>query len=498
MRPGGPRRRGRRALGLWLALLAAPAGAQVGQLSSQSLFYYQSANNFNGNYLAADGGAIYTNNAELTGSGSGETLLLAGLSGDTSRQGPRLDYHLDSNLALLKYLKGSYPTRATGYLDGMAHLKIVPGFFQWIARESYSQVQINPYTAATPANLVSINTITTGPRFTLRPTLRTSITLDALYSYLTTSSASSAYDNFDNHRYGGNLRIERAFSEAANLYLKGHYEKVDFKDQAANNNYSVASGSAGYRLINGRTVLDLSGGYSQVRVYDVVTEVAGAGGSREGYKTTEEFNEPIWAVDISRLITPDQRVALFGSQQFTDAASAFRLGFDQAVPTVAPPQFASGIVFKQQEVGLDWRLERPRTSIGVSLLAYRQRNLLETATVNDRDVKTAVATLARQLSPVLRADFGLSYEWQKQVGTPISGTGQSAKVIGALTDLNWQIGERLALRFVYTYSKQIDAFSANQIGVLASWAFVGAQQRMLQAAPALTPISPASTLSPYH
>jgi len=54
------------------------------------------------------------------------------------------------------------------------------------------------------------------------------------------------------------------------------------------------------------------------------------------------------------------------------------------------------------------------------------------------------------------------------------------------------------LRFIYTYSKQSGVYSDNQIGVTASWAFIGAQAPMTQAFPALTPVSPLSTQSPYH
>lgn len=472
-----------------------PAGAQVSQLTGQSLFYYQSANNYAGNYLAADGGLIYTDNVQRTSSGSGSTLLMAGLSGDTSREGSRLDYHLASNLALLKYLSGTYPTRLTGYLDGLAALKIVPGFFQWIIRESYSQVQINPYAPVTPENLVSLNYLTTGPRFTLRPTLRTSVTLDALYSYLATSSAAAQYANFDNHRYGGNLTIDRAFSETSSLYLKGHYEKVDFKDQTAYNNFSLGTATVGYKLTNGRTVLDLSGGYSQLRVYDVLGSIESVGGSRETL-TTEKFDEPTWAVEISRLITPSQRVALTASQQFTDAASAFRLGFDQAVPTIAP-QVAGGDAFKQREVGFNWRFQGSRSSLNVGFLAYQQRYVIVTATATDRDVKLANALFDRQLSPVLRWSIGASYERQEQIGVPAAGVAaQSSDLVGALTDLNWQVGERLALRFIYAHSHQLGTYSDNQVGVIASWALVGAQAPMMPSGPTLTPISPVSTRSP--
>jgi hypothetical protein len=499
MRPGGPRPRYRGALALWLTVVTVPATAQVGLVTGQSLMS-QSANTYPGDHLAAGGGLIYTDNVQRTQSGSSETLLLLGLSGDLSHEGPRLDYRLASNLAVLHYIGGAYPTQPSGYLDGAVYLKIVPGFFTWLARGTYSQLQIDPFLPLTPENLENLNYLTTGPRFTMRPTLRTSVTLDALYSYLVTSSSSPQYVNLDNHRYQGSLNIERAFSEAASLYIKADYAKVDFKDQVENNNYAIGSASGGYRLSSGRTVLDISGGYSRVHVYDVLVEGAGAG-SRET-RETQIFESPIWRLDVSRLITPSQRLALSASQQFTDPAAAFRLGFDQSVPLTAPQSAAIGQAFRQRKFGLNWTLQGPRTSLEAGVAGYQERYVL--STVNDRNVKIADVLLTRQLSPVLSWDIAVSYQDQQQVGAPSSAggaqtvVGQSSKTFGAVTDLRWQVGERLALRFLYAHSSQHDVYRDNQIGVTASWALIGAQGPVTQAFPALTPISPVSTQSPYH
>jgi len=470
-------------------------------LSGQSLMS-QAANNYPGNHLAADGGLIYTNNVQRTAGGSGQTLLLLGLTGDLAGEGTRIDYRLASNLALLKYLGGAYGTQPTGYLDGTVFLKVVPSFFTWIVRETYTQLQIDAFAPVTPDNIQNLNYITTGPRFTMRPTLRTSVTLDALYSYLTTSSSSSQYLNIDNHRYGGNLTIDRAFSEAASLYIKGEYEKVDFKDQVNNNNFAHSSASGGYKLSEGRTFLDISGGYSQVQVYDVLTTAEGPGGGRES-RQNEKFDSPIWAVDLSRLVTPSQRVALSASQQFTDAAEAFRLGFDQAVPLFAPSRVATGEVFKLRHFGLNWRFQAARTSLDIAIGGGQQRYVITTA--NNYDTKQASALLTRLLSPVLSWDIGVSYLRQQQVGAPSSTGGtqtvasQSAKTYGAVTDLRWQVGERLALRFIYAHSRQNGAYSEDQVGVTASWTFVGARAPMMrQPFSELAPVSPVSTQSPYH
>lgn len=496
MRPGGPHPRRRGALALWLALAALPAAAQITPLTGQSLSIYRPSNAFTGDYLAAEGGFIYTDNVARTANASDQVLVTVGLSGDISREGPRLDYRLSSNLALLKYLGGAYPTEPSGYLDGTLKFKIVPGFLTWIVRETFSEVQIDPYTPATPNNLVNLNFVTTGPRFTLRPTLRTSVTLDALYSYVTSSSAAQQFANLDSHRYGGDLRIDRAFSETASLYLKGHYEKVDFKDQVTNNDFSIGEASAGYQLTDGRTVFDLSGGYSQLRVYDVLTTVEGPGGSRET-QTTEQFNEPIWKVDVSRLITPNQRIALHASEQFTDATSQFRLGFDAPVPTMAPQPFATSDPFKQRQYTVDWRWQAARTVVNVSLLELRQHFLLNT--FNDLQSKSANVQLTRLLSPVLIWDLGASISHYEQLGTAPANavepvpTGQSSKIYGVTTGLRWQVGQHLAMRFIYTHSRQNGVYGENQIGVIASWALLGANASIMQSAAGLAPVAPAST-----
>jgi hypothetical protein len=475
-----------------MILAAVPAAAQVSQLSSQTLFYHQAGNTFGGNYLTADGGVIYSDNVEGHAGGAADTMLLLGLSGDTSHEGTRFDYHLDSNIALVKYLSGSFPTRPTGFLDGLAALRIVPGFFSWIARETYSQVQFNIYAPVTPENLVSLNYLTTGPRFTLRPTLRTSVRLDAVYSYLSTSSVSSQFVDFDNHRYGGTLIIDRAFSDTASLYLKGDYQKVEFKDQEDNNNFSIGTASGGYKLTNGRTVFDISGGYSQLRIYDVLSSGEGIGGERETRKT-EEFDEPVWKLQLSRLITPTQRLGLIASQQFIDVAAAFRLGFDGPAPITAPPQVATSEPFRQRQFGVDWEIEGARTSLVISLHKTQQRYALTTG--NDLDMKIANALLARQLSPTLTWDIGASYQRTDQVGTPAPGLAPaSAKVIGALTDLRWQVGEHLNLRFIYSYTSWSSVYSSSQIGVIASWALIPSRATQ-EGPPSLSPISPASTLA---
>jgi hypothetical protein len=482
----------RGACALGLALAALPAAAQVtGPLTGNTLFFNQASNAHTGNYLAATAGLLYTSNAQYSTNGTADTLVLLGLSGNTEREGTRLDYHLDSDVAALKYLKGSFGTQLTGYLDGEAAFKIVPGFFSWIARETYTQLQIDPFAPATPTNVENLNFITTGPRFTLRPTLRTSVTLDGLYSYVSSSSSSPQFVNLDSNRYGADLKADRAFSSTSSLYIKGSYQKVEFKDQAENNNYAVADGVGGFRLQGARTNLDVSGGYSRIQVYDVLTPVDTILGTVERPET-QTFSAPTWSFSLSRLITPSQRVALYASQQFTDAAAVLRLSFDQPVPTIAPTQLAVGDPFKSRDFGADWRFETPRTSIDVGVLDTRQRYVVSSNDNSDRDLKLASVMLARQLSPVLNWDIGATYQH-----TEFTNTQTTINVTTVLTNLRWRLGERLGLRFLYAFSTQYGVHT-NQVGIIASYALTaGALPDTTQPQnPALQPISPQSMQAP--
>src|SRR5215470_6777725 len=115
----GSRPRCRGALGPWLLLAPAfPAAAQVAPLNSQTLFFNQASNAHAGNYLAADAGLIYTNNATFATNPLADTLALVGLSGHTTGGASLLDYHLAADIAVAKYLRGTFATRPIGYLDG--------------------------------------------------------------------------------------------------------------------------------------------------------------------------------------------------------------------------------------------------------------------------------------------------------------------------------------------------------------------------------------------
>ncbi len=450
-----------------LALPALPVAAQIGPLTSQSLFFNQASNARRGNYLEADAGLVYTDDVSRMEGGSGDTLALLALVADANRRGTRLDYRLSSDLALAKYLRSDYQTQPFGYLDGAADLWIVPGFFAWTGRETYAQTVIEPFAPVTPDNLEGLNYVTTGPRFTLRPTLRTTITVDGTYSYINSSSKSPLYVNLDNHRYGGDATVSRAFSNTSSVYITGSADKVEFRDQVENTNFTLRQGLAGYRLGDSRTVLDVSGGYAQVRVLGLVT-VQTLRGPRQ-VPQTQTPSGAIWRLELSRQTSPASRLSLTALKQVTDAANLFRLNIDQPVASTVADRLTAGDSFANRQLGATWQFLASRTSLVLGYLDIREHYTIHPT--SDRTVRNATALIGRQLNPVLSADIGAEYMHQN------FATVGSSNTVNVIANIRWRLSPQIGLRFLYAHSALTPhGYAENQIGVLASYAFVpGAQ-----------------------
>jgi hypothetical protein len=447
---------GRLALGVLLAILALPAAAQTGPITTQSLFFDNATNVHNGDYLDAQTGIIYTDNVGLTHDGPGDTLAMIGLVGDTKREGaPRFDYHVNSDIAYVKYFSESFPSQPFGYFDGSADFKILPGLFSWTARDSFSQVVLNQFAPATPDNLESINYISTGPRFMFQPTLRTSIVIDGTYSYVDTTSKSPAYVNINNHRAGADAKIERAFSNTLSGYIAVTYDKVQFTNTVDNTDFNQAAGVAGFRYNDARTVLDAEAGYTKLKL---INPPVG---------TTDTTPDGVtWKFDLSRVITPTQRVSLHAASQVTDAPSLFRLSVDQPTPGGNPYQIATGQPYTHRDYGATWHIDGRRTTLDINALYTTDDYTLTPA--DNRKVKSLGALLTRQLNPTFKLDVGVSYEHDDY------STGGTLKQLNLLTSLRWRLGERLGLRFIYAHTSiSPNDISENQIGVTVAYNLLG-------------------------
>jgi hypothetical protein len=491
---GDTRRRRRAALaggglvpGLWLALAAAPVAAQVNVIAPQSLFFDQ-ASLARRNYMEVDAGAIYTDNVYLQPSGPGDTLGMLGLVGDLERTGTRFDYRVDSDMAVAKYLHSDFGTQPFGFFNGTAELKLWPSFFSWTAQDTLNNLVINPLAPVTPDNLETINVVTTGPRFTLTPTLRTSVVVDGFYSFVDSNSNSPLYVNINNRRYGGDLTTTRAFTSTTSAYITGTVQKVEYSDTAENTDFRSDSVNGGIKFVDPRTLVDISGGYERLHT-SVVTLVPSDVGiiERPENQTPSGAN---WLANLSRVISPTQRVSLYAQRLITDSATLFGLGLNQAVPNLNGNLLATGQPFTYTIYGASWRFEMNRTTFQVNLSELREE--YEYTTGSNATFKFGGAEFTRSLTPTLKWDIGATY------GNNAYGVSTN-HILTAVSSLRWSVGRRLGLRFIYAYSNQSNpgGYSNNQVGLIASYALTpvgGAPSQPEPTGPSfLSPVAPQSS-----
>jgi len=273
-----------------------------------------------------------------------------------------------------------------------------------------------------------------------------------------------------------------------------------FRNQVENNNYSLGSALVGYRFSEERTRLDISGGYARSQVYNVLTPVQTIIGVVEA-RQDRTFNSPIWAISLSRVITPRQRVSLSAAQRLQDFAGAGQLGFNQAVPAYAPQQLAQSSPFVSRSYSADWRFDTVRTSFDVGVRESNQRYQVvqANAPTGEYNTKSASAFAARQLSAVLNADIGVTWQHQNASGITAAqyfGPTGASNWVTFQTDLRWQVGERLGLRFIYTHSSAY-GISENQLGVIASYGLLGSARSALSLVEPPAGLSPGLPSSPY-
>ena len=476
--------------GVLLTLIALPAAAQSnGPFTIQSLFLNQSGNSHRGNYLEADAGLLYDDNVNLTPGGSGSGVALLGLVGDTSRvDAPRFDYHLDSDLVVAKYFNSAYSTQPYGYLDGFGEFKIVPGTLSWTARDTYSQVLINQGSPGTPDNLESINYISTGPRLTLRPTLRTTIVVDGTYSYVASNSKSPDYVNIDNHQLGGNLRIDRAFTNTFSAYLTGNYAKVQFSDTTVNQDFNLVQGLLGVRFGDARTALDLAGGYNQAHLEGAPpgTQYPVPHGALVGLPP---FDEAATTTTPPTSTTPSNTQNPSGTTwqaesvapDLADPApvtSCLAAGNGCREPVSAEPQPSrsratgsrnsrrdnhSPIVSMAAPGGMTAAARR-----SPSMALYYSDHYSQTPE-SDHDARQLNALISRQLNVSFNWELGVLYQHDNYIA-------YTQHTWNAITSLRWQVGPKIGLRFFYTHSDvgSPNGYSDNQVGVIASYALSAA------------------------
>jgi hypothetical protein len=441
----------RRVMAAWLALGLVPAvHAQVAdfgangnagqQVNVRPLFAQPG--------LALGAGLFYSSNVlQAPVAQSGAVAILRTIL-DLTRTGTRLDYDLTGNLQLADYLNANYPTKLLGFLDGSALLGIVPGAFQWTVRDTYTQLEGDPFQSPTAQSLTAVNYFSTGPRIMLHPSILTTLTLSGNYGktstgYAAQQTAPGGNVNLDSTRYSGEGVLQHALSKATSVSLTATTERVQFANSSVNPDYSLDAASVGYQVNGQRMHLLAALGYVQLRV------------------PGEDFSEPTARLEIVRQTSPFTTVSLTASQQFEDALDLGREVVRSTTGQPFPNLIAEAGPIRDRNAGLAWTYQTVRNSLVLNTNWDREESDFD-PTFNRTSIGGGARYL-RRLRPTLTLDARVAYWHENFPVTQIRDTEWDAGL-----GLTYQPGlkESVTLRYDHfdrTASVQGDQFVESRI-----------------------------------
>lgn len=286
-----------------------------------------------------------TDDVGLTATGAqSQTLAEVGVLFDVERLGPLLQANIKGDLSYLDYLEHIFPGQVVGRVDGNASFALVPDHIKWVLQEDYGTAQVDALTPVDRNNVESVNVISTGPDFSLRPSDNTFVRLGGRYALVDYQTSP-----FNSHRVLGTASIGDDLSVASSVSLNADITQIRFQDTAVNPDYDRRKFFLRYDTRGDRTTISLDAGVAQVD-------------DTGPYKSTL-----LAQLMLSRDLTPFQSVSISGGRQFTDSSDGFRtLTSGAAGNTIVASAAGSAGNYLDEYGAVGWSFNEDRTRIDLS------------------------------------------------------------------------------------------------------------------------------------
>jgi hypothetical protein len=356
----------------------------------------------NRTYIYATAGLGQTDNVALTNVDEhAQTMASVGVAVDVGRQGTAFNGDLKGELDYLDYVQHYYPGQFVGRLDGDASWWFIEDRFKWVLQDNYGNAQVDALTAPNRNNIQSVNVVSTGPDFIMRPN-------ETLYFKLAGRYQASDWQTspFNSQRVLGLASVGDDLSLASSVSLNADFTSIRFQDPTVvNPNYERRKYYLRYDTRGVRTSLSLDLGYAEAN-------------------DTGEFKGKLLAqLVLSRDLTPRQTAFISGGQQLTDVADAFAtLTGGAAGYTILAPAAGSGGNYLNQYLSAGWQYKATRTTFGVSGRWDKDTYTLEATPAQIADYLsqglpaplnverwTGQGRVERYITPVISANVHASY-----------------------------------------------------------------------------------------
>jgi hypothetical protein len=387
-------------------------------------------------------GAAYTDNADLTDVGNAphDTIAIGGVSGSFYRDTGRLKADVDGSVQYQDYLDHTFTSHTLGQLVGMASYAIVPDSLNWVLKDTYGQVNVDPLVPPTPNNRINANYVLTGPDANLRLGGATELLLGARYGQA--DYQTNPFADVDSRTWTGNLGLLDRLSLTSSVSLNATAARVEYR-AVGNPLYDQYElyGRFDSKSPRGGIALDLGG-----------TELRENGSS---------VSDPLARLTLFHRLTAFWNVNVTVGTQFLNTGTQFQSEFTgvtvvngQTVPSglvgtgAQPGAGVANVILAQNAFRSDYGtvafdFVRPRTSLGISGSVSRQRYQFGGGGL-DRDLVDSGAYFTRRLRPTLEFHAAVSYDRQSPQPTLPGNRTWSGE-----TGFVWRPGALLAVTLTY-------------------------------------------------
>ena len=330
------------------------------------------------------------------------------------------------NFTYLDYLQNAYGGQLIGRFDGTGAVALIPDRLTWVLQESFGQAQIDPFLAVTPTNLENVNYVSTGPDLDLRfgPTLF----LDMAARYARTTYETSP---FDSNRLLGSIALGMPLSASSSASINGSYQRVLFDNTVVNTDLDRSSAYGHYEVQGARTDLLVNLGVTKVDQGD------------------ESITGPNVKLQLSRKLSPSQKLTLTVGRDLTDASTGFSTLQSGAVGgIVTAPAAVSLNNYTVTYATVGWQYARNRTTFDLS--GTWEKDSYDGQPLQDVTRGTAEFRVERHLTRALTAQLlGTIF---RENYTNVDYAETDGRIGAALT---FREGRGLEIRLRYDHTSRI-------------------------------------------
>ena len=390
-------------------------------------------------------GVIESDNIQrLPNGGSSDTIIEEELGLTWHQRGPRLEAAIDADLSHLNYVPAIFGDEVIGNFIGQARYAVVPQMLFWQLADNFGQSSIDPLQAITPANREFVNYAMTGPEMLLP--LGGSTLLDVTARYGRVDYQTSALNS---NRFSGGLGVIHSLSPLSHVSVNVHAERIDYTNDTLSPDYDNQEAFVRFDAKGYRTTIDADLGVARLR------------------QPGSSPSTLLAHLDLTRLVSPSNTVALSFGHEFSDSAASFRVeqsigGANLNAQTVS----SSGTPFTSVYGSLAWNFARNRTSWGVTAALFKD-HYVQGSSLDDQRSE-ADAHISRQLSPTVQ--LSLFEIYQKQKFDNVVGNSTQSTTDARLT---WRLGSRVSMFVDYAHATRSSDVPAGDFKVNRLWPSIG-------------------------